>query len=77
MAKKSKCPKCGQNFRMGYDGTVDGCDKCTGVERDKDGYVWGKDEQVQTRVPIATANKMSTWFKVTRAEAFKGKKSDG
>jgi len=70
MAKKSKCPKGGGNFRMGYDGTVDGCDKCLSVKRDKNGYAWGKRERVHTYTPVETADDKSTWVKVTRAEAF-------
>lgn len=39
------CPKCGQTFEIGYNGTVDGCDTCAGVQRDRDGYAWHKGEK--------------------------------
>jgi len=25
---------------MGYNGTVNGCDNCTGVKRDAEGFAW-------------------------------------
>jgi hypothetical protein len=41
MSKKviATCPHCGRKFQMGYTGTVDGCDSCTGVERDQE-MIW-------------------------------------
>lgn len=33
------CGLCGKYFRLGYDGTVDGCDECTGYKRDEDGLL--------------------------------------
>jgi hypothetical protein len=48
------CPHCNKKFRMGYNGTVDGCDACTGVERDVNGDEWRKGEKRQTRLDIAT-----------------------
>lgn len=62
------CPKCKKHFRMGVSGTVDGCDKCTGVKRDKNGYAWHPDEQEQTYEPIGGSEKDR--FTVTRAQAF-------
>lgn len=29
------CPICGQEFEMGYTGTVDRCDTCLGIVRDE------------------------------------------
>lgn len=52
---------------MGYDGTVGGCDQCTGVERDANGYFWNKDEQTQERYNIATGET----YTVRREDAFK------
>ena len=64
------CPKCKKHFRMGVSGTVDGCDKCTGVKRDRNGYAWQPDEQEQTFAPIETSDDESTWYKVSRNQAF-------
>ena len=69
--KTSVCPKCHKHFRMGVNGTVDGCDKCTGVKRDKNGHAWDPDEQEHTYAPIETVDDESTWFTVTRKRAFK------
>jgi len=32
-----KCKWCGKQFKMGINGTIHGCDECTGVERISDG----------------------------------------
>jgi len=32
-----KCKLCGRTFKMGYNGSVYGCDECAGVVRDEDG----------------------------------------
>ena len=64
------CQICGETFEMGYNGTVDGCDKCTGVKRDKYGYAWEKGGRVQTRVPNVTVNDKATRFKAKRKDAF-------
>lgn len=37
---KDTCPICGQEFDMGYNGTVNGCDTCLGIVRDEDGYIY-------------------------------------
>jgi hypothetical protein len=42
---KCTCPLCGQEFDMGYSGTVNGCDTCLGIVRDADGYVYHPDEE--------------------------------
>lgn len=41
------CKICGKEFNLGFDGTVDGCDSCTGVKRDKNGYAYDADEVEQ------------------------------
>ena len=51
---KSTCNICGKSYRMGYTGTVDGCDKCLGNVRDKDGYVYGPNEKFITLENITT-----------------------
>lgn len=52
---------------MGYNGTVDGCDKCTGVKRDKNGYAWDPGERVHLYQDIETGE----ITKVKRADAFR------
>jgi hypothetical protein len=66
-----KCTKCLCIYVLGVNGTVKGCDKCTGVKRDKDGLVWEKNERVQLRAPIGTVFDQSTWYKVARKDAFR------
>jgi hypothetical protein len=48
------CPMCQKKYKMGYSGTVDGCDRCLGNVRDKDGYVYGPDEEYITLEDIIT-----------------------
>jgi hypothetical protein len=47
--KKLVCPKCGKEYRLGYDGIGDGCDVCLGVERisdmASDHTAWERDEE--------------------------------
>jgi hypothetical protein len=62
------CQNCKKHFRMGVSGTVDGCDKCTGVKRDKNGYAWYPDEKEQTYEPIGGSEKDR--FTVNRAQTF-------
>ena len=35
--KKAICKHCKKVYIVDYNGTTDGCDKCTGYERNKDG----------------------------------------
>jgi ribosomal protein L37AE/L43A len=66
--KNTVCPKCKKYFCLGVNGTIYGCDKCTGVKRDKGGYAWLPDEQEQIYEPIGGSEKDR--FTVTRAQAF-------
>jgi len=68
---KIKGPKCLGTFQMGYNGTVDGCDNCTGVQRDKNGYAWDLGETTQTYRPVGAPDNGSQDFTVTRDEAFR------
>lgn len=74
MAKKVVCeikgPHCLGTFCMGYNGTVDGCDPCTGTTRDKNGYAWAANETEQTYRPIGAPDDGSQDFTVTRKQAF-------
>lgn len=63
----ARCQSCGRIFRMGYNGTVDGCDSCMGVERDRNGYAWGPGETEQTYEEVETGKT----FTVKREDAFK------
>ena len=67
MSKTSKCKHCGKSFEMGDNGTVDGCDKCTGVQRDKKGYAWKAGETEQAYRPVGVEDD-SQDFVVTREE---------
>ena len=52
--KKVTCNQCGKCYRMGRNGTVDGCDSCTGIIRDKDGYIYEPGEEFITLEDIET-----------------------
>lgn len=54
MKNNSTCPICIQGYRMGYTGTIDGCDKCLGNVRDDDGYFYGPDENEITLADVQT-----------------------
>lgn len=61
------CPQCKREYRLGYDGVTDGCDRCQGIQRDRDGHAWRNDETEHTYAPVDG----SPEFTVTREEAFK------
>ena len=42
------CPHCQSQYTLGVDGTVDGCDDCTGIVRDRAGFAWDADDQEQS-----------------------------
>jgi len=64
--KKTICPKCGNEYQMGRDGATDGCDKCLGIERDREGFAWLPEETEHRYMRLAD----ETIYTVTRAEAF-------
>ena len=73
--KKAKCPKCGKVYKMGYNGVVEGCDKCLGIQRDRTGMAWRPDE---TEVALVSASLSEeeqadpkNWRVVKRADAFR------
>lgn len=37
-APKMKCPHCQNEYTLGVNGTVQGCDDCTGTERASNGF---------------------------------------
>lgn len=48
------CLLCKNEYSMGYSGTVDGCDICLKIIRDKDGYFYEPDELFIQLVNIDT-----------------------
>jgi hypothetical protein len=38
MSVTVNCPHCGDEYTLGVDGTVDGCDECLGITRAVNGY---------------------------------------
>ena len=68
--KTEICKTCKKPFNLGYNGTIHGCDKCTGVQRDNtpDRAAWMPDELVQVRQSVQTGEV----FTITRDEAFSG-----
>lgn len=62
-----KCPLCGRDFRIGFDGTEDGCDSCQGIERDSIGHLWLPTDFVHIYKDVYTGETIM----VTREEAFK------
>lgn len=63
---KEKCLMCGNDFEMGVDGTVDGCDSCQGIERDESGFLWFPTDYVHVYEEVETGKIII----VTREEAF-------
>jgi hypothetical protein len=59
------CPKCGHTYTLGYNGTGEGCDTCTGVKRDRNGYAWEPGETQMELRNVATGSVSI----VTRADA--------
>jgi hypothetical protein len=64
--KKVTCPKCNKKYNLGYNGVVSGCDKCLGIQRDKQGHAWYPGEKSHTYKP----NNCELEYKVTRKQAF-------
>lgn len=54
MKNNATCPKCGEGYVMGWNGTVDGCDECTGIVRDSKGRVWEPGKKHKTFLDIST-----------------------
>ena len=48
------CPHCKKTYRIGWTGTVDGCDQCLGIVRDEDGYVFEPGEKFITLEDVDT-----------------------
>ena len=64
--KKVTCPKCKKQYNLGYNGVGEGCDKCLGIERDKEGRAWYPGEKSHEYQP----NNGSPAYTVTRKQAF-------
>ena len=52
--KMTKCNLCGNDYTLGYDGIVDGCDVCLSIIRDNQGYFYLPDEQTITLEDVVT-----------------------
>ena len=61
MNNNSKCRKCKNGFVMGMNGTIDGCDECTGTVRDSHGYAWGPEENCHTYQDVSTGKIITVW----------------
>jgi hypothetical protein len=61
------CKKCGKDYKIGYTGTVKGCDKCLKIQRDTLGTVWHPGEKEHIYLDMKTGKA----FSMTRKEAFK------
>jgi len=68
--KKTLCKICRKYFYMGYNGTVDGCDRCTKTVRDPDGGAWAPNEKHHDY--LVSENPLKT-FRVTRRQALNPK----
>ena len=64
--KQVICPSCGRPYNLGYNGVVEGCDRCIGIERDKADHAWypGETEHVYLFLDDGTE------YLVTREQAF-------
>lgn len=61
------CPKCHKKYRLGYNGVLEGCDKCLKIQRDRFGHAWFPGEKTHTYRP----NDGGPVFTRTREEAFR------
>jgi hypothetical protein len=62
-----KCPRCGKQYQLGYNGVSGVCDSCAGIQRDADGNAWHSWENQQTYIPIGGGEE----FIVKRQDAFR------
>ena len=62
-----KCKICNKNYKIGCAGTVNGCDKCLGIQRDVNGYAWLPEETYQDYENVKTGKVT----RVSRGDAFK------
>jgi len=62
---KKKCNLCGHFFYLGWNGTEEGCDKCTHTVRDENGYSWSPDEKHHDYMDVASG----ATFRVSRHTA--------
>lgn len=76
MKNSAICPSCKRYYRLGYNGTVDGCDKCMGVSRDGDGYVYGRGETEITLMDVGTG-KITTRRRPSKKRSWLSKLTGG
>jgi hypothetical protein len=64
-----KCPKCKKEYRLGYEGVCNGCDKCLGIERIADigsnHSAWERGEKYHDYMDVKTGKVT----RVTREQA--------
>jgi hypothetical protein len=66
MGITKRCKRCGKQYKLGYNGSIHGCDECLGVQRDINGEMWYPTETEQMRMDIETGE-IST---IQRSEVF-------
>ena len=62
-----KCPHCGREYQLGYNGIVGSCDECAKIERDADGIFWEPGEAEMVLMDVRTGEKRT----VLREDALK------
>lgn len=69
------CELCNKPYRMGYTGTVNGCDICLNIVRDKDGYFYelGESEIVLRDVETGVIETRRRTFLTAASEADEAK----
>ena len=76
MKVTKKCHRCHKAFQIGYTGVMDAtnkpvCDKCSGIQRDDNGFPWFPDEKEKTFYGMSTDGRNHYTFSVvTREQAF-------
>lgn len=70
---KSKCKYCGKRYRMGYDGTVDGCDECLHFIQNPAGFALVSDRLGPDLDADGSRISLEPWS-TKRIEALKGAK---
>ena len=67
------CVICGEDYQLGYNGTIHGCDSCLSVQRDAEGCPWWPEETQKTYTSIEDPLNRENWRTITREKAFSTK----
>ena len=62
-----RCPRCGKQYQLGYNGIKGMCDECAGVQRDNNDFAWHPGTDSMKLFEISTGEIVT----LTRKEAFK------